>query len=96
MVTLDGDDEPTEVDLSNEEKKLFEDNTSVMCKLMECVCDELLVPMHVAGGENESVYKVKRWLEEQFDTLKDLREKLWSSIRPFLRNRCSTFRSWKT
>ena len=68
--------------LTDDEKKLYEDNAAVLCKLMECVCDDLLVPLQNAGGPKESVFKVKEWLERQYgeveaeDTLKDLRTKL--------------------
>jgi len=99
---VDENGQEADVALTDAEKKLFEDNATVMCKLLECVCDELLVPMQVAGGENESVYRVKQWLEEQYgeveaeDTLKDLREKLNDLHPTDFEEPCTTFRSWRT
>ena len=68
--------------LTDEEKKLYEDNAMAFGKLTRCVSDDLLLPLTTAGGEKQSMWLVKQCLEENYaeveaeDSLQDLQKKL--------------------
>ena len=79
---LDNNGDPVRRNLTDAEKKLYEDNATSLGKLTRSVSDELLVALMVAGGPKQSVWLIKQWLETNYaevvaaDSLQDLQKKL--------------------
>jgi len=58
----------TQVALTTAEEKLFEDNATSYFKMMNCLQDDLIIPMTNAAGPKKSMFLVKEWLKTSFGT----------------------------
>ena len=77
----------SEVNITNNDRKLYEANATSLNKMIQCMSDNLVEATTLVAGEKESAWLVKQWLDENYgqvtaeDSIKSLEDE-WNEVNP--------------